>query len=126
MADDFGQRAFWAHRAAEQRFRRDISQKEIGERVAKRLGEPRPIHQSTAGKWLKSGKEGGAVPDVPTIAALALEFAVDPGWLAFGGASRAPAPDGYSPPAAKPPAVPPAYHGKPVEKSASTKRRRSG
>lgn len=123
MGDDFGQRAFWAHRAAEQRLRRDISQKELGERVAARLREPKPIHQSTAGKWLKSGAEGGAVPDVPTIAALALELGVDPGWLAFGTETQAPPPNGYAPPLAKP-ATAPASRGTPVTRTQAAKPQR--
>ena len=63
---------------------------------------PRTYDQSMVAKWLE-----GSVPGLDTIAALAVALNVDPGWLAFGDRSLAPAPsltaqraeqDGGSPP----------------------------
>ena len=42
---------------------------------------------SSASRW-----KNGEMPNVPTIAAIAKYFYVDPGWLAFGELSMAPAP----------------------------------
>lgn len=42
----------------------------------------------TTGATVSRWENGGAVPDVETIARLAKLLAVDPGWLAFGTASQ--------------------------------------
>lgn len=60
---------------------------EFTRRVSKALG--RPLHAGTARKWL----EGATVPDeLETFVAIAEVTGVDPGWLAFGVASKAPGP----------------------------------
>jgi transcriptional regulator with XRE-family HTH domain len=61
---------------------------EIGRRVGEMLRRDKPFNPSAANKWFNEG----SVPDVGTIAALATVLQVDPGWLAFGDASQAPAP----------------------------------
>ena len=53
--------------------------------VGKLRGEPVP--QSTVSDWFNS-----VVPAVEDLEHLAVALEVDPGWLAFGGASKAPGP----------------------------------
>lgn len=68
---------------------------EIAIRVAQILGLPKPLPARTVGRYFD-----GRVPHCRVIGALAQAMHVDPGWLAFGDASKAPAPrsaslDGY-------------------------------
>jgi hypothetical protein len=55
--------------------------------VSRRLGRE-PLSQGTVSRWFR-----GAVPDLESMGAVAATLEVDPGWLAFGSQSRAPAPD---------------------------------
>lgn len=82
----FGDRFFdaWAH--LDQRERRRVSGVEFARRVGKEL-KSSPPSGSTVGRW----KEG-TIPDITTVAAIARACDVDPGWLAFGHLSGAPAP----------------------------------
>jgi transcriptional regulator with XRE-family HTH domain len=64
------------------------SKTEIGRRVSNLLSRDRPYTPTAINKWFNEG----VVPDIATIAALAKVLQVDPGWLAFGDESRAPAP----------------------------------
>lgn len=85
-ANGFGERLRTARGQREVRGR--VSYEEIADAVAERTGR-KPAHRPTSvGRWFK----GESVPDVPSIWALANFFGVDPGWLAFGDASDAPAP----------------------------------
>jgi transcriptional regulator with XRE-family HTH domain len=69
---------------------RTIGDAELARRVAKRLPSGR-MDESLVGKWRR-----GTVPSVAKIAALAQECDVDPGWLAFGDRSTAPAPEQWA------------------------------
>jgi transcriptional regulator with XRE-family HTH domain len=76
------QSAFWRATAK----RRGLSQTELGRAVGARVG--RLYKQPTVADWLS-----GSLPrDVASMIALAQELGVDPGWLYFGEASKAPAP----------------------------------
>lgn len=63
----------------------------LAEEVSKELGlEPQEyLTQSLMSRYLR----GSTTPPVGTIAAIAKVLGVDPGWLAFGPASQAPAPN---------------------------------
>lgn len=65
---------------------KEVDQKEIAKRAGKAL-KRKPFSQATVSRWFN-----GTVPDVETVGGLALALKVDPGWLAFGEASAAPAP----------------------------------
>ncbi len=64
-----------------------LSQEWLAEAVSKQLGLDTPITQGAVSRWLK-----GEGPNITTLGALAVVLEVDPGWLAFGAASKAPAP----------------------------------
>jgi hypothetical protein len=64
-----------------------VGQGEVGTGAAKRL--PRGTLTPAA----ISRHFNGRMPSVATVAAYAAEMGVDPGWLAFGELSEAPAPD---------------------------------
>lgn len=70
---------------------RDLEQEAVGQLVGGALGVA-PISQAAVSRWYKS-----AEPGLATIQALAEILNVDPGWLAFGDASGAPAPVGWTP-----------------------------
>lgn len=57
---------------------------QVGRKVAPRVS----ISQSAVSRWMK-----GSRPDLEVIAAIAETLNVDPGWLAFGELSAAPAPE---------------------------------
>src|SRR5215216_1196606 len=65
---------------------RKLELTEFGQRIGARLLRP-AVPPSTIMDWF-----AGTVPDVATIQAVAEVCGVDPGWLAFGTASEAPAP----------------------------------
>jgi hypothetical protein len=69
------------------RLGRQVTLREIGTEVARAMGRPRPFAPSAVSRWFD-----GAEPDLATITGIARVFGVDPGWLAFGGDSAAPAP----------------------------------
>ena len=76
---------------------RKLELTEFGQRIGTRLMRP-AIPPATIMEWF-----AGTMPDVQTIQAVAEVCGVDPGWLAFGAASGAPAPKvGQPPPAAAP------------------------
>lgn len=97
---EFADRARWAYHQKKGR-ERGFSQAVWAERIGKRLQKGAPS-QTTVGRWMQLRSEGGTLPDdLETVEAAALEVDVDPGWLAFGPASEARAPAGWSePPAA--------------------------
>jgi len=65
-----------------------VSQETLGMIAAHYLRRDRPITGATVSRW----EAGEAVPDLETVKAVAVACGVDPGWLAFGRASRAPSP----------------------------------
>ena len=67
----------------------EITQEAFGSLVAAKLSR-KPYKQGAVGNWLS-----GTIPNVVTIQAMAEILSVDPGWLAFGEASEAPAPGGF-------------------------------
>lgn len=84
---DFGVRVVRAWLYFQARAGRQVTQREVGRRVAELMGRRRPHNPATVSAWFK-----GTAPDAETITALARALDVDPGWLAFGAASQAPAP----------------------------------
>ena len=68
---------------------RELTQTELAKTVGKLLGNDN-LDQTTVGRWFRQTE-----PDLETINALAraLGPGVDPGWLAFGADSKAPAPN---------------------------------
>lgn len=65
-----------------------LSQEWLGQEVSKKLRLKEPLTQSAVSRWFN-----GVVPkNLKTIVAIAELLNVDPGWLAFGSASRAPSP----------------------------------
>jgi transcriptional regulator with XRE-family HTH domain len=86
-ATGFRQRCFEARLFWERRNKRRLNQTELAELVRKAGGKK--VSQSTISDWLNAV----TVPGVDDIQALARAFGdVDPGWLAFGDASKAPRP----------------------------------
>ncbi len=67
--------------------REEIGQQWLSDEVGRRLNRG-PLSQGTISRWFR-----GAVPDLESICAVAEALEVDPGWLAFGAASKAPAPN---------------------------------
>jgi len=65
-----------------------ISQETLGAIAAHYLKRDRPITGATVSRW----EAGETVPDLETVRAIAVTCGVDPGWLAFGSASKAPGP----------------------------------
>lgn len=59
------------------------TQSELGARLASKLGRKDPVPAGTISRW----EADKAVPDLPTILAIAEVCGVSPGWLAFGAAS---------------------------------------
>lgn len=64
------------------------SQGWLADTVSQHLGLPKPLTQGAISRWFAADTE----PDLKTIGAVAAILEVDPGWLAFGAASAAPAP----------------------------------
>lgn len=91
MNQGFAERLEYALRLKELRERRDVGQKEIGKAVGELLGR-KPLTQAAVSGWGK-----GSEPSFNVTTAIAVFVGVDPGWLAFGEASAAPAPEGWVP-----------------------------
>ena len=84
----FAQRLFRAWYLFQLKKGGSATQEWLGRQVGKKLVDREPLSQSAVSRWMK-----GAKPDLETIAAIAEVLQVDPGWLAFGELSRAPAPE---------------------------------
>lgn len=67
---------------------RELQQRELGEIVSTALERRQPYDASQVSRWFG----GRSVPDLRTICEIARALDVDPGWLAFGEDSKAPAP----------------------------------
>jgi hypothetical protein len=65
-----------------------VPQEMLGAMVGHYLRRDRPITGATVSRW----EAGETVPDLETVKALAVVCGVDPGWLGFGSASKAPSP----------------------------------
>lgn len=88
----------WAHSRARRMFRarvrlsmrrgEKVSQAAFGALLAARLGRAKDITAATVSRW----ESGDATPDLATLEAVAELCDIDPGWLAFGAQSQAPAP----------------------------------
>jgi hypothetical protein len=63
-----------------------LSQEQLGELVAERMGKKEPITQSAVGKWMNREKPN--TPDYQTLDAIADVLGVDRAWLAWGGTAR--------------------------------------
>lgn len=85
-ANGFATRLFRAWHLLQIRKGGGVTQEWLGRQVGRILGEDL-VSQSAVSRWFK-----GATPDLDTIAALGRALGVDPGWLAFGELSEAPAP----------------------------------
>lgn len=74
--------------------RRSVSLAEMGELVGAKLGRE-GFTATAVSRWMSGLQE----PELAAIDAIADVCGVDPGWLAFGARSQAPAPLGYEEPA---------------------------
>lgn len=83
----FNDRVRRSHLARQAEIGRDLGQDEVGREVGRYLGLEGAVGQGTVSRWFRA-----SIPDLRTIAALALVLNVDPGWLAFGDLSAAPKP----------------------------------
>ena len=81
---EVAERIYDAFRAAQAKRQRgnELTQAEVGERVAKELGRKEPIPQGTVAKWMSATDP--ALPDPLTIAALAKVLEVSATHLLFG------------------------------------------
>lgn len=87
--DTFGQRMFRAFTLLRLRRGGDLSQTWLAEELARVMGKPEPFSQGAISRYMH-----GQIPgELDTILGLAKVLGVDPGWLAFGDESEAPAPD---------------------------------
>ena len=84
----FPSRLFWAWSLLQSRLGRSVSQTWLATEMGKELGQG-PLSQSTLSGYF-TGKFQPT--DLDRYIALAKVLGVDPGWLAFGEASAAPAP----------------------------------
>jgi hypothetical protein len=66
-----------------------VTQAGLGALVSQALGREQAITGATVSRW----EAGQSVPDLESVAGIAAVCKVDPGWLAFGPSSGAPAPD---------------------------------
>lgn len=66
-----------------------VSQEQFGLYVGRALGYPKGITGATVSRW----EAEETLPDLITIAAIAMLAGVDPGWLAYGTRSKSPSPD---------------------------------
>jgi transcriptional regulator with XRE-family HTH domain len=82
------ERLFIARNLLERRLGRKVTHSNLGEAVAQQLRRA-PFSAATVSQWL-SGKQA---LNFSVTLALAKLCRVDPGWLAFGEESRAPAPE---------------------------------
>ncbi len=69
---------------------RMVRHTELGEAIAQAMQREQPLTGAAVGRWFR----GVAMPDIPTVRAVAAVLGVDPGWLAFGDDSAAPGPQG--------------------------------
>lgn len=90
---DLARRMFGARNHLERELGRSPTLEELGAETAKMAGRAKkPFAPSVIARWLKGQQE----PKTRDLwLALAAVFRVDPGWLAFGEASAAAAPEGY-------------------------------
>lgn len=63
----------------------ELSQAELGAKVAKRLGLAKALTQAAVSRWMNP--DDPAAPDPPTLEAIAEILSVDKSWLAFGASS---------------------------------------
>ena len=82
------ERLFIARNLLERRLGRKVTHSDLGEAIARQLRRA-PFSAATVSQWL-SGKQALSLQ---VTLALAKLCGVDPGWLAFGEESRAPAPE---------------------------------
>lgn len=61
----------------------ELTQDEVGRRVARELGLADPIQQATVSRWLSN--RDPTLPDPLTLRAIATVLEVDTMWLLFGG-----------------------------------------
>lgn len=86
-SDGFKQRYFDATIEYARVHRKTLVPTELAKAVSHKLERSKEYSASSVSRW-----KNGVMPDVPTIAAIAEFLGVDPGWLAFGSQSAAPAP----------------------------------
>jgi hypothetical protein len=93
-ADEYlAHRMFSAVNAFERALGRKLTLAQLGERVAaEEVGREAPYAPSVVARWVRGEQEPGTRGQ---WVALARALQVDPGWLAFGPESAAPAPAGY-------------------------------
>jgi hypothetical protein len=84
-----GQRTFRARLTLGAQLGERLSQEAFGAMIAVRMGRSRPITGATVSRW----EADEALPDIPTVRAIAALCRVDPGWLAFGASTSALGPD---------------------------------
>lgn len=84
----FASRLFTSNVLLAGRLGRKVTYAELLEALTISMGEDAPKSTSTISRWFTDG----TVPDVETVRRTAQFFKVDPGWLAFGEDSAAPAP----------------------------------
>lgn len=89
LKDDYASRAHWAFWKLQQKsYPEDVTQSDLGVRVAKRVERPTSYTQTAVAGWLS-----GAIPrELETMSALARELGVDEIWLYF---NRGAAPAGW-------------------------------
>ena len=85
---EVGERIFSARLEASAEERERIAQDRLGALVGGYLGKESAVTAATVSRW----EAGLAMPSIASIAAVAAVCGVDPGWLAFGSASKAPGP----------------------------------
>jgi hypothetical protein len=124
MADtQLAHRVFAAINALEQKLKRRITLAELGERVAKFLGEDKATDASVVARWAK-GKQTPRSREGWAAFAAALE--VDPGWLTFGTGSMTVTAVSEAAPMHYGAEVTPAAEPKTAKKPPAKKRRRAG
>lgn len=93
MATDMlSARLFLARLHLERRLGESVTLSSLGEAVAKRVRRDAPFSPAAVSRWF----DGSTEPTLDVIEAVAAVCKVDPGWLAFGRRSAAPAPDAGS------------------------------
>ncbi len=89
MPTTLADRLFLARNLLERRLGRKVTHRKLGEVIGQRLHRA-PFSAATVSQWM-SGKQPLSLSAALALAKLC---GVDPGWLAFGAASRAPGPPG--------------------------------
>jgi transcriptional regulator with XRE-family HTH domain len=82
----FRDRLRFAWLRLQMRRQKDLIHEDLALEVTRIMGET--VGTATISRWFRD-----RLPDAPTIGALADALEVDPGWLGFGEASKAPRPD---------------------------------